>query len=96
MTKEKLIQAVAVTRRALQEIPFDVPPVVQSCRTSLFDHEMSTSERVGHMLWMCDRIDHDFIPGDDLGKAFRWLGFIQGALWAKNRCTIQEMANTNR
>lgn len=47
----------------------------------------------GHLLWMCSQIESGHVTGE---KAHRWLGFIQGAFWAKGRKTINEMRNENR
>lgn len=33
---------------------------------------------------------------DDVEKAFRWLGFVQGVLWTKGIYTIDEMRDHNR
>lgn len=37
-----------------------------------------------------------FCAQDRLGKAYRWLGFVQGVLWSAGIYTIKEMADHNR
>lgn len=48
-----------------------------------------------HALWMLDRIP-EFMAAGRREKAMRWLGFVQGALWAWNYATIDEMKDDNR
>ncbi len=49
-------------------------------------------ERVNHLFWMCMQLDD---ITDNPGKFFRWLGFIQGALWQFNLRSIDEMRVDN-
>lgn len=48
-----------------------------------------------HLLWMCGQLD-DFIRDGRRDKAMRWLGFIQGALWALGIRSVDEMRKDNR
>ncbi len=45
-----------------------------------------------HMLYEMET----FIQEGRMDKVFRWLGFIQGVLWAAGIYTVEEMANHNR
>ncbi len=38
----------------------------------------------------------EFVAADEMGKAFRWLGFMQGMLWCEGVYTIDEMRAQNR
>ncbi len=38
----------------------------------------------------------EFVRDDRMGKAFRWLGFIQGALWSRGIYTLTELMNHSR
>ena len=44
----------------------------------------------GHIRWMLNNMP------DDLKKAGRWLGFIQGVLWMRNMFSIEQMKEHNR
>ena len=46
-----------------------------------------TDEDTKHLIWMCDQI----LSFDNFGKANRWLGFIQGVLFARKIFTIDEL-----
>lgn len=57
------------------------------------ENDVPGSDR--HLKWMVHEI-YLFLEEDKLGKAFRWLGFIQGALWIKETFSIEEMKNHNK
>jgi len=48
-----------------------------------------------HLEWMTKQIPK-FITAGRKEKANRWLGFIQGALWADNIYTIEQMKEHNK
>ncbi len=48
-----------------------------------------------HILWMLWQIP-GFLKEGRKEKANRWLGFIQGSLWAEDVYTIEEMKEHNR
>lgn len=47
-----------------------------------------------HLLYMCDT-GKQFVQDERIEKAMRWLGFVQGALWALGIATIDEMKRWN-
>ncbi len=53
------------------------------------------TDRCSHVLWMCAEARKHHEAGK-VEKAMRWLGFIQGVLWADNHCTIAELKDDNR
>jgi hypothetical protein len=55
----------------------------------------STVEGLDHMEWMTKQVPGFLVAGRK-EKANRWLGFIQGALWANKIYTIEEMKEHNR
>jgi len=55
----------------------------------------SASQALQHCLWMCTEIP-SFVKEGREAKAMRWLGFIQGVLWATGRASIEEMKEDNR
>lgn len=50
--------------------------------------------RSRHLLWMCSQID-EFMSTGRVEKAMRWLGFLQGAIWAMNLETISNLKKMN-
>jgi hypothetical protein len=46
-------------------------------------------------MWMLDRME-EFLKEDRLEKVNRWLGFIQGVLWAQSIYTIENLKEDNR
>jgi len=51
-----------------------------------------TYKHIGYMLWKIPQ----FLKEGRKEKANRWLGFVQGVLWAKDFYTIEEMKEHNR
>lgn len=55
---------------------------------------------LGHAAWMCQHIRTvffaDLTAKDNVEKAMRWLGFIQGILWMTGQASIDMMKNDNR
>ena len=51
-------------------------------------------DRLEHLAWMCVETQK-FVEENRLEKAFRWLGFIQGSIWAMGLGTIEEMKQDN-
>ena len=51
-------------------------------------------DAAAHLLWMCDQTK--LMAHSNTEKAMRWLGFIQGVLWAKFGVSIDEMKDDNR
>ncbi len=47
-----------------------------------------------HLAFMCE--EGATYAAERREKAMRWLGFVQGALWASGRATIEELKNMNR
>lgn len=60
-----------------------------------FSEDPHFAEQYKHMLWMLWQIPQ-FLSDGRKEKANRWLGFIQGALWADGVYTIEEMKEHNR
>jgi len=53
------------------------------------------TEALEHILWMCEEV-RKFVTNQEMEKAMRWLGFIQGALWVSGIYTIDSMRDDNR
>lgn len=52
------------------------------------------NDRLRHALWMIHQA-REFAAGNP-EKAHRWLGFVQGVIWATGLATIEEMKEDNR
>lgn len=57
--------------------------------------ERNAKCRLCHVKWMLYEIIR-WPVNEELGKKFRWLGFIQGVLWVEGVYTIDEMREHNR
>ncbi len=62
---------------------------------SPFTEDPNFAEQYKHILWMLRQIP-GFLEEGRKEKVNRWLGFIQGALWADGVYTIEEMKDHNR
>ena len=62
---------------------------------SPFAEQPHFEETYKHILWMLWQIPQ-FIEEGRKEKAGRWLGFVQGVLWAEDVYTIEEMKEHNR
>ena len=51
-------------------------------------------DRLKHLHWMCVQI-REFVDADRIDKAFRWLGFLQGAFWVLGIYSIEEAKKDN-
>ena len=70
--------------------------IINACKKYEKDlKELYTDPDLHHMEWMTTQVPQ-FIKDGRKEKANRWLGFIQGALWAKRIYTIDEMKEHNR
>lgn len=47
-----------------------------------------------HLLWMCGQVP-EFLAAGRIDKAMRWLGFLQGAMWAMGIRSVEEMKRDN-
>ncbi|MGE0366986.1 MAG: hypothetical protein AB7Q00_14760 [Phycisphaerales bacterium] len=50
---------------------------------------------LAHLRWMCIVVNREHAH-DNIEKAMRWLGFIQGALWALGIKTIEDLKEDNK
>lgn len=64
-------------------------------RRFTLDREPDDEERMSHLLWMAFEIEN-LVNEGRTEKAFRWLGFLQGALWTMDICTIPMLKDDNR
>lgn len=70
-------------------------PTVQRLNdTEVLAGEYMPRDRASHLLYMCQEIGN-LIAEQRHDKVMRWLGFVQGALWAHNWATIEELKRLN-
>lgn len=92
MTAEKIIEALALHGRQLEERftlvgGGDVSPKRNPEATQ-------GAEQIRHLKWMVGEAS-GFAREGRLDKAQRWLGFVQGALWMVGLSTIEESKRAN-
>lgn len=51
--------------------------------------------KMNHLAWAVEQC-RGFVNAGRMEKAFRWLGFLQGALWFAGKYSIEELANHNK
>lgn len=86
MNNEKVNEAFAGCRAALTKAWPNIKPVRNQ-------EAADWPERLAHCLWMID--EASAWPAERLEKKFRWLGFVQGVLWAHGIQSIEEAKKQN-
>ncbi|MBP9701899.1 MAG: hypothetical protein KBD47_02880 [Candidatus Pacebacteria bacterium] len=89
MTKEKLREIVAHYRKRFEEQGVELAP---------HPHNKILTNRdraIAHLADMLPKMEQ-MIKEDKIGKVMRWLGFVQGTLWALGLDTIEELKEINR
>jgi hypothetical protein len=91
MTTEKLKSMFAFYREMLDGLY----PKLEYCQmdelsTRVLAGEIIASARAAHYKFMCDKAQ-SFVEAGRTEKAMRWLGFLQGALWRDEICTLDEL-----
>ena len=89
MTPEKTLEAIETYRRLFAER--NVGKINYS-HDSLLDGEIHGLE---HCHGMLDKMV-GFVHDGKMEKAFRWLGFIQGVLWANGIFSLSDLKDHNR
>lgn len=75
--------------------------VCQKYDKALFDLGVDSERESGnpgslkHLRWMCGEII-SFVDNGKIEKAYRWLGFVQGAFWVKEIFNIEQLKDDNR
>lgn len=89
MTKDQVVAAAIRYRTLLREEPERIDPK----ELILFP---GGRRMRAHLTWMCLRIE-DMIQDDSKwSKVMRWLGFVQGAMWASGTEVISSLKDDNR
>jgi hypothetical protein len=89
MTPERVSEVIATYRRVFQRMKvkkIDYP----------HDKLLSTTEHgLAHCHGMLDDMER-FVKEGDMDKVHRWLGFIQGVLWAQGLYPLDTLREHNR
>lgn len=86
MTPEKL-------KSIFQKYAQLLPDNQKQLREGGYDDQFYTlmhHERESHVAWMCQEAQ-TFVDQKRIEKAMRWLGFVQGYLWARSMRTLDEL-----
>lgn len=89
MTAEQVLAAISKYRRYFEENGIDKKD---------HPHDEAVADSgcaLRHCHGMLDKME-EFVRTGHLEKAFRWLGFLQGVLWAENVYTLDELKDDNR
>jgi hypothetical protein len=87
MDNEKVNEALAACRQqACVYTSWKILP--KRCQDAI-----SLRERLGHVLWMIEEATS--WPAERLEKKFRWLGFVQGVLWACDVASVEDAKRMN-
>ncbi len=86
MTKEQVLQVVSEYRTYLGQAG-DGPQQI--------DHNLAPTrgEALRHLLFMCDHVEK--MVEEDIEKAMRWLGFMQGVFWSQGIFTLNDLREHN-
>lgn len=90
MIREKLKKAI---QACLDSLGDKFPLKSDTSKPIRLPADFGEAER--HIAWMCSQIP-DFFDQGKKEKADRWLGFVQGAVWALGLRTIDQMREDNR
>lgn len=89
MTRKKVLEAIDIYRNFFEE---------REVKKKDYPHHVYVCLRrdiLAHCYGMLGQME-EFVKEFRMGKAFRWLGFIQGCLWALGCHTLEELKNHNR
>ncbi len=87
MTPEKILEVVTGYEKILAALPKQ--------QLARYDAYPTSNELLCHLHWMCGEM-RVLVEQGRIEKAFRWLGFIQGVLAAKELRTIDQLREDSR
>ena len=89
MDSEKVLEVMGIYR------DFFVKNGTKKKDFSHFDKPGNRTEILEHCHGMLDKMEQ-FVKEGRMDKAFRWLGFVQGCLWATGKYRLEDLKNHNR
>lgn len=94
MTLDKVKAVLRGYSGALQEgflcVPLQLPPDEMDSTLAV----IGDSVRMDHVVWMCEEVQ-GWGP-ERTEKAMRWLGFVQGVLWAGGWASLDQLKADSR
>lgn len=89
-----------MTTQQIKEIIHKYRTVINSAGLTaqefpLNQYAINSNDQLKHCLYMIDKLEDFITDNSKQEKAFRWLGFIQGVLWAHCMYTIEELKGDN-
>lgn len=94
MTPEKVVSVLSQYRRRLATTPMRLSQE-QFDSYCHWRHGVPHRDVLCHLAWMCEQAI-DFVAEGRMEKAMRWLGFIQGVLWALGIKTLNELRDDSK
>lgn len=93
MTNAKLFDVFCFYRKHLDERFSQLEPKRMDIFEPLHDGNLATM--YAHLKWACEE-GKRFVEKRHFDKAFRWLGWIQGVLFARGHFTVAELGEHSR
>ncbi len=94
MEKEQVIAALKKYETRIRETSYFKEEQLSEEMKSVKFINFGERAALGHVLWMCVEAQK-FVNEGRMEKAMRWLGFIQGALWARSYSSIEDLKVDN-
>lgn len=88
MAPEKVRRAVEDYRDFIEQAGISPEQLMDRC-------PKNDEEAMAHIASMFDRL-FEFLDQGRIGKAYRWLGFIQGALWRSGIYNVNDLKYHNK
>jgi hypothetical protein len=100
MTKEKLKRVfqfylTELAAEAKRRKDTSAPRQLPEAESRLLQHYISAEAELAHLRFMCIEAQK-FVDEDRVEKAMRWLGFLQGVLWAREFYSLDDLKNHSR
>lgn len=96
MDAQKVLDVLSIYSQQLSELS-KYHPIAPERGDIVKKHPDSSDrlKKLSHVWWAVEQC-RLFVKDGRMEKAFRWLGFIQGALWYDGMYAIEELANHSR
>lgn len=93
MDGKKILSVIAIYRERLEGMA--VGKIDYPHEAEIRPNDRRRNYVLGHCHGMLDQME-EFVKEGRIEKAFRWLGFVQAALWTEGVYTLEDLKNHNR
>lgn len=93
MDGKKILEVISTYRNKLQSL--NAPKIDYPHGRIILPDDDRRLYVLAHCHGMLDQME-EFVRDNRIDKAFRWLGFIQGAFWSEGLYNLEELKNHNR